>query len=326
MNALGLHPIELPTPLPVGPITVYVAAAPGEPLTLIDTGPHTQEARAALQASLNALGYTITDLGRIVISHAHVDHFGQAAALVAASGAQVYSHPWNIATLQEHDPDQDKRTAFYKAFLRQAGAPEDAAVAVRQATRRLRGYGRPVAVDVSLNEGDTLRLAGRDWQVLHTPGHAVGLICLHDPISRTLLSSDHLLATISSNPVVEPPVSGENERPRSLALYCAALQRVAAMDIVLALPGHGPSIHDVSGLVSQRLAFHQRREEQVLACIRRGIATTWDIGQALFPNCTNVDAFLALSEVIGHLDLLEMDGRAIGENRNGVLFWTLAGE
>ena len=326
MNGLRLYPIEVPTPLPVGPITVFVADAPGEPLTLIDTGPHTAEAWSALESGLNALGHSVGDLGRIVISHAHVDHFGQAADLARASGAQVCAHPWDRMTLEWHGTDLDGRSAFYITLLQQAGTPEDRIAAITMARRTVRGYGRPVAVQLSLDEGDIVRLAGRDWQVLHTPGHAVGLLCLYDPISQILLSSDHLLATISSNPVLEPPLPGQTERPRSLALYCASLQRVAAMEIVVALPSHGPPIRDVRGLVSQRLAFHRRRSERVLASIRKGASTPWDISQVLFPNRTAVDTFLALSEVIGHLDLLETDGRAIRENHSGVQYWKLGVE
>ena len=93
-----LHAIELPTPFPVGPVTVYLADAPGEPLTLIDTGPRTEDARAALDAGLGLVGTSVTDLERIIITHAHADHFGLAAKLVAESKAEVLTHAWNSAT------------------------------------------------------------------------------------------------------------------------------------------------------------------------------------------------------------------------------------
>jgi glyoxylase-like metal-dependent hydrolase (beta-lactamase superfamily II) len=330
-----LHAIELPTPFPVGPVTVYVAGAPtdavadapaeksGERLTLIDTGPQTDEARRALELALDHLGYSLSDLERIVITHAHADHFGLAADLVAASGAQVLTHPWNIPALGDYHADRDRRIAFYAGMLRQAAVPEEIMRAVGRATRSVDRYARPVAVDRTLDEGSTLRLAGRDWQVLHTPGHAAGLICLYEPASRTLLSSDHLLADISSNPVVEPPPPGHTERLRSLALYTRSLQRVAAMEIEQALPSHGPVIHDVAGLVRQRLAFHQRRMARVLDALRGGAHTTWDVTHALFPNLSPLDIFLAVSETIGHLDLLEMGGTIVGEEEDGVILWRL---
>jgi glyoxylase-like metal-dependent hydrolase (beta-lactamase superfamily II) len=322
-----LHAIELPTPFPVGPVTVYLAeasaGAPGESLTLIDTGPLTAETQVALESGLHRLGYSLADLDRIVITHAHADHFGLAADLVAASKAQVLTHPWNVSALGDYAADRDRRIAFYAALLRQAAVPAGTVQAVGQATRGINRFARPVAVDDTLDEGDTLRLAGRTWQVIHTPGHAAGLICLYEPASRTLLSSDHLLADISSNPVVEPPPPGQTEHLRSLALYQESLQRVATLAVAQALPSHGPIIHDVAGLVRQRLAFHQRRVARVLDALRGGARTTWDVTYTLFPDRSPLDTFLAISEVIGQLDLLEMEGRILGERIDGLILWKL---
>lgn len=304
-----LHAVELPTPFPVGPITVYLAAAPGEPLTLIDTGPRGSRTRAALDAGLARLGYAVADLQRIVVTHAHADHFGLAAELRAESGAEVVTHPWNVEALADYAGDRERRTAFYAGIFRRAGVPAEILVAMYEATRAVNDFAAPVAVDRTIDEGDHLPLAGRPWRVLHTPGHAAGLVCLYEPAGRILLSSDHLLADISSNPVVEPPPPGYDGRLRSLALYRDALQRVAALDVGRALPSHGPVIDDVAGLVAQRLAFHQHRLDRILEALRAGARTTWDVTLALFPGRSPLDTFLAVSEVIGHLDILEMEGR-----------------
>ena len=93
--------------------------------------------------------------------------------------------------------------------------PANLVAVIEEATRGLRRFARSVDVDTPLGGGDHLSLAGYDWQVLHTPGHAGGLVCLYEPEGGTLLSSDHLLADISSNPVVEPPLPGEQQRPKS---------------------------------------------------------------------------------------------------------------
>jgi glyoxylase-like metal-dependent hydrolase (beta-lactamase superfamily II) len=318
-----LHAIELPTPYPVGPVTVYLCDAPSEPVTLIDTGPNTNEAQAALKTGLANLGYGFSDLERIVISHAHADHFGLTALLVAASGAQVLSHPWNTLALADYRVDRERRVAFYASLLQQAAVPAEIMIAIGQATRGVNRFAEQVRLDLAIDEGDQLHLAGHVWQVLHTPGHAAGLVCLYDPASRTLLSSDHLLADISSNPVVEPPPPGQTERLRSLALYIASLRRVAAMEIAKALPSHGPIIDDVEGLVQERLLFHRRRIGRILQALRRGARTTWDVTNALFPGRSPLDTFLAISEVIGHLDLLEMEGRIEGEQTDGMIIWRL---
>jgi glyoxylase-like metal-dependent hydrolase (beta-lactamase superfamily II) len=318
-----LHAIELPTPFPVGPITVYLAAAPGEPVTLIDTGPYTVESRAALEAGLGAWGHAVADLERIVVTHAHADHFGLAADLAADSRAVVLSHPWNAPALGDYAADRARRRTFYAGLMRLAGVPAPALEVIGRVTTGMDRFARPVTLDGTLGEGDRLRLAGRDWQVLHTPGHAAGLICLYEPQSRTLLSSDHLLADISSNPVAEPPPPGHSERLRSLVLYRASLQRVADLDIAQALPGHGPVVRDVTGLVAQRLAFHGRRAGRVLEALRHDAASTWDVATILFPDRSPLDMFLAVSEVLGHLEVLEMEGRIEGRDVDGIVRWRL---
>jgi glyoxylase-like metal-dependent hydrolase (beta-lactamase superfamily II) len=316
-----LHAIELPTPFPVGPVVVYLADAPGEPLTLIDTGPRTADARTALETHLDTLGHKVADLKRILVSHAHADHYGLAADLVAASDSQVWTHRWNNPVLGGYEAERQRRASFYTEILKEAAVPSEVRVTVGRVTRGMSHFARQVTVDAPLQEGERLRLADRDWDVLHTPGHAAGLICLYESTSQLLLSSDHLLADISSNPVVEPPAPGETERPRSLVLYRSSLQRVAALEINQALPGHGPVIHDVSRLVNHRLDFHERRLERVMDTLRRSVCTTWEITGALFPNRTPLDTFLAISEVIGHLDVLEMEGKIVGQKVHGVFRW-----
>ncbi len=316
-----LHAIELPTPFPVGAVTVYLGDAPGEPLTLVDTGPRTMETRNALENGLARLGYCLADLGQIVVTHAHADHFGLAGELVAASGAKVLTHPWNLDTLQAYDSDREQQVAFYAQLLREAAVPGEVMEAVGWVRQAMERFARPVPVASTLDEGDRLRFAGRAWQVLHTPGHARGLICLYDVKGRALLSSDHLLADISSNPVVEPPPPGRRERLRSLVLYRDSLRRVAEMAIDRALPSHGPVVEDVAGLVTKRLAFHEQRLMRVREALRNGARTTWDVTQALFPGRTPLDTFLAVSEVIGHLDLLEIEGEIEAQKDNGVILW-----
>jgi hypothetical protein len=115
----------------------------------------------------------------------------------------------------------------------------------------------------------------------------------------------------------------EEERPKSLVLYKASLQRTASMDIAQALPSHGPVIHDVEALVAQRLSFHRRRMDRIEQALINCARTTWDVTQALFPDRSPLDTFLAVSEVIGHLDLLEMENRIVVDNKEGVVFWTL---
>jgi len=312
-----LHTITLPTPFPVGPVNVYLAE--GEPPTLVDTGPRYAPAREALGAALAECGYRVADLRRILLTHAHPDHCGLAAELARASGAEVLTHAANFPWLAD---DADARSmAFYREVMHWAGVPVEMLTGLTRWQRGAGRYAEPVIPDRTLAEGDVLRLGGEDWHVLHTPGHAGGLICLYQPQRRLLISSDHLLRDISSNPLVEPPAPGETERPHRLVEYMAQLRRVAELDVALALPGHGLPITDPRALVRERLAFHEERARRVLETLGDGTLTVHEIASALFPALDPINYFLALSEVIGHLQWLEVEGRVIHIERDGIAHW-----
>jgi len=314
-----LHCISVPTPFPVGPVNVYLAE--GDPLTLIDVGPRFGPAREALRQGLSALGYRPSDIERILLTHTHSDHSGMAAELVEVSGARVLTHPDNFAELADYAEERERRLAFYAVLMREAGMPPEEMERIAAARQGYSRFAQAVRPDGSLTEGMTLRLGGEKWRVLHTPGHTGGLICLYQPRRRLLLSSDHLLRDVSSNPIVEPPREKGTPRPRRLLDYLAQLKRVAELDVDLALPGHGPPIDDVKGLIDQRLAFHKARAEEVLKVLRDGERSAYAISLILFPRLDPVNRFLAVSEVIGHLDWLEARGEVTARLDGAVRLW-----
>ncbi len=313
----GLHRLILPTPFPCGPINVYLAA--DDPLTLVDTGPRTSRTWAALEQALAEHGYAVTDVRRVLVTHAHIDHFGLAARIARESGAEVVALDDSRTRLEAHVADWQQRAGFYSATLQRAGVPADMIEGtVGLAVGELARYAEAVPAVTPLADGDVLTLAGRDWRVLHTPGHAIGHLCLYQPETRLLLSGDHLIQHISSNPVIEPPAPGETGRPRSLVLYLESLRRVADLDVRVALPGHGDLITDHRALIAQRFQHHEARMAHILTTMDSRACTAYEIAQAMFPNPSPLDVFLGLSEVIGHLDIL-VDRGLVAEDQAGSL-------
>src|SRR5688500_20014664 len=86
-------PISLPTPFYIGPVNVYLIAE--DPITIIDTGPKTKATVDALREGLRATGFRVSDIRRIVLTHAHEDHCGLAKSLRdEAKNAEVFVHDW----------------------------------------------------------------------------------------------------------------------------------------------------------------------------------------------------------------------------------------
>lgn len=321
-----LHCFSIPTPFPVGPVNVYLAE--GERLTLVDTGPRYEPARRALTDALAERGYRPGDLQRILLTHAHADHCGLAAELVRMSGAEVWTHAANVSRLAEdgsiiRTTCEDVRGAlFYARMMRWSGVPLPLMIRLARVRRGMGQYTEPLTPDHALDDGDVIQLGCDEWQVLHTPGHTGGVICLYQRRRRLLISSDHLLRDISSNPIVDPPAPGEKEPPRRLMQYLEQLRRVAELNVVLALPGHGPPITDHRTLIRQRLSFHEERAGRILQMLDEEALTAHEIAGLCFPDLDPINAFLAISEVIGHLQWLRARGLVAQDRRaRGAARW-----
>jgi glyoxylase-like metal-dependent hydrolase (beta-lactamase superfamily II) len=315
-----LHCIPLPTPFPVGPVNVYLAE--GDPLTLVDTGPKWAEACSALEAGLAARGYRLEDLRRVILTHHHVDHVGLAGEIAARSGAEVVTHPYNTPWLVDYAAHMSRERPFFQRIWDEGGVPAEIIARIAEITSGTLRWLDPVTPTCTVNEGDTLTLAGAEWQVYHTPGHAGGLICLWEPDTRTLLANDHFIRDISSNPTLEPPPLMNGPRPRRLVEYLHHMRRMAALKPARALPGHGEVVEDVPGLMQHRLAFHARRKARLLEQLA-GPQTLWQLTHATFGErlTRGIDWFLGLSEILGHLDLLAEDGAITWEHDSRMVVW-----
>lgn len=301
--------LTIPTPFPVGPVHAYLLE--GEPLTLFDTGPNTPEASEALHTGLAQYGYAASDLECIIISHAHSDHFGLVEPLVAASGAQVFAHSLSRPAIEGWDSYYRKRDAFWPYLLQASAVPAEPAARTVALYKGFRSYQSHAPINVQLADGMVLDVAGEPWQVLHCPGHASGLICLYQPEACLLLGNDHVLARISSNAIVEPPPPGELIRRKPLLDYWDSLCRVFDLNLNLVLPGHGAVVANHRQVISERFQFYERRLDRIREALREGPLTVWQLADALFRRLDAVDTFLACSEVIGHLDVLQEKGEVV---------------
>jgi glyoxylase-like metal-dependent hydrolase (beta-lactamase superfamily II) len=183
--------------------------------------------------------------------------------------------------------------------------------------RALRLLFTPPEPSQRVHHGEHLRLANREWQVLHTPGHTVDHLCLFDPETGTLLSGDHVLPTIT------PHVSGVR-RGDSLRSYLATLDLVAALDgVKLGLPAHGVPFDDVPGRVEAIKRHHEERMEMLReASLSLGPATVVDLSHEVFPK--KHWGTMAESETFAHLEHLHDSGQAESWSEAGRLYYRVA--
>ena len=203
--------------------------------------------------------------------------------------------------------------AFAEALLARHGVPEQVRFALRAVSAAFRGWGARAEVTTPLHDGGELRLRDRTLSVHHRPGHSPSDTVFHDAAARTLIGGDHLIAHISSNPLLTRPLDGDGAaRPKALVTYLDSLRATAAMDDVdVVLAGHGEPVTGHAALIDDRFRMHERRAAKIRGMLSAEPLTAHDIAQRMWGDVAMTQAFLTLSEVLGHLDLLVERGEAV---------------
>jgi glyoxylase-like metal-dependent hydrolase (beta-lactamase superfamily II) len=325
----GIHCLPLPTPFQVGTVNTYLIE--DDPLTLLDSGPNMGSSLDALERGLAAHGRRIEDLELIVISHQHMDHLGLVQILARRSGAQVAAIDLLVPWAAQYDQGMEADDAFADHVMTEHGIPEDMRIALLTVSHAYRGWGAAATVTRPLADGSELVLRDRTLRVLHRPGHSPSDTIFHDARRGIVLGADHLIKHISSNPLIarplEAPIDGADppDRPHALETYMHSLRATRAMDDVeLILPGEPVTGH--VALIDERFGMHERRAEKIRRLIAEQPLTAFELAQALWGDVAVAQAYLTLSEVLGHMDLLLADGRAVEERAAGVVRFAAPGE
>lgn len=308
-----LTPISLPTPYPIGPVTVYLLRT--DPITLVDTGPATRAAWSELRSALAARGLKPGDVQRVLVTHGHHDHFGLARRL-ERTGAVVYAHPddgHNLA-LERHYRRLLFELRRAGISLRQRASLLSALWALDLTTRALDGF-------APLRDGQRLAHSRGEIVVHHVPGHSPGHVAFELVGERLVLSGDTVLEGITPNAVVDLDPAAPERPFLSLSAYRRSLDRLDQLVPARLLPAHGPCIDDVQRRTAWLRARQDERAEQVAALLEGNGASVAELVGRLFPGIRVVGLFLAYSEVFGHLLELRRRGLARSVSEGGVERW-----
>jgi glyoxylase-like metal-dependent hydrolase (beta-lactamase superfamily II) len=319
----GIHRLRIPTPFVVGRVNCYLIE--DEPLTLVDTGPNSGKALDELGHQLADRGHSIEELELVVLTHQHIDHLGLVEIIADRSGAEVAAIDAAVNFLENFGEDAERDDQFAAQLMLSHGMPEDVVTALQTVSRSFRAWGARPRVTRPLHDGETLSFRERGLEVQHRPGHSPSDMLLWDSERRILFAADHLIAHISSNPLITRPLDGSGQRPRALIAYIESLRRTRELPAEIVLPGHGEPITDHASLIDERFAMHRRRAEKIHELIAERPRTGYEIAQSLWGNVAVTQAFLTLSEVIGHVDVLMEEGRVREASENGVIRYEAIG-
>jgi glyoxylase-like metal-dependent hydrolase (beta-lactamase superfamily II) len=323
---VGIHILRIPTPFAVGRVNTYLIE--DDPLTLVDSGPNSGRALDELHHQLAEHGRSIDDIELIVLTHQHMDHLGLVDIIASHSGAEVAAIDQLAGFVEDFSAAAAKDDEFATAVMLRNGISEDVVQALRQVSSAFRAWGSRAHVTKPLSDGDVLELRDRRLQVLHRPGHSPSDTIFWDERRKILIAADHLIKHISSNPLISRPLGDADvsarQRPQALVTYLDSLRKTRELPAEIVLSGHGDPVTDHVALIDERIEFHRKRADRIHALIGERPRTGYELAQALFGDIAVTQAYLTLSEILGHVDLLLNDGRAREVERDGVVYFETA--
>ncbi|WP_372790073.1 MBL fold metallo-hydrolase [Paraconexibacter sp.] len=300
----GVWRLRLPLPWPGVPHCNAWAVARGDGIVLFDTGMHEPGSLAHLERALAQVNLRLEHVRLLVCTHAHSDHYGQAAAVVRRSGCELWMHPnHEHMTVAASDPDAALQRRIEVAL--QSGVPEAPLRAYAEEARgRSYGIEEIVMPDRDLVPGVVVDTDLGPWSVHETPGHAPSHVCLFQADRRLLITGDHLLGRVSLyfEYGYSPDPAGE---------FLESLDVVERLDARLCLPGHGRTFADVQAHVDANRALVQERLDRVgLVLSEHGPITAFEALPRIYGDpVTSLNASWRMTETLTYLTHLERLGR-----------------
>jgi glyoxylase-like metal-dependent hydrolase (beta-lactamase superfamily II) len=292
---------------------------------LIDAGWDSIEALHSLESELRQAGADFKDIGKIIVTHAHFDHYGLVGRVRQLSHAKVYLHRRDEEVFHTRYAVTEDFMRRSEEWFRLNGAPHREFPMGRFAFggQRTHQVHRP---DVELNGGETVSNGNFELTVVWTPGHSPGHVCLHDAAHRLFFSGDHILPVITPN-VGLPPHSDGNP----LGDFIASLKKVRELPVDKVLPAHENVFDSLPKRVDEILHHHEVRNREILAGIVDGPKTayelsghvTWmpELGGVKFRDLMPGDQRAAMSETLAHLRAMQVERRVKTSAKAGVIYY-----
>lgn len=300
---VDISKIQVKGPEQVGPANVYLLENEGEAV-LIDVGPGEEETFQDIEEGLAKEGLEPEDLDKILITHPHSDHFGNASRLKELSGAKVMIHREAVPIVENYEEYVEDQNDRFEQFFRRTGVPEEEN---SDLTKKCipNSIGVSVEVDRPLEDGDKVSIGDRELEVVYSPGHCPGPVAF--VLEDKAFVGDTVLDGITPNPMLYLP-EGEEDPAPSLEHYLQTLKGLKSRNLSVGYPGHGKNIEDLGSRINEILEHHEERKENVYNLVKTE-KTAFEVMMDMFPGLPVEKYIFGMSEAYGHLELLVKEGR-----------------
>ena len=264
---------------------------------------HQPDSLSQLERALAMCNLSLQDARLVVCTHAHSDHYGQAATIVEEAGCELWMHP-NHEHMRRMAEDPEALLARRLEVARQSGVPEEPLRRyAAERARRDTGIAAVIEPDRDLVTGVTIHTDLGEWTVHETPGHAPSHVCLFHPERRLLISGDHLLGRISL-------YFDYGYTPDPVGEFLNSLTVVERLGARLCLPGHGRTFADVHAHIQGNRKLVRERLGRVLDGLFGGPLTAFDLVPHVYGNpLAPQNAHWLLSKILAYLTHLEAEGK-----------------
>ncbi len=299
----GAWRLRMPLRLPGVPHVNAWTLRAGDGIVLVDTGIHDRGSMVDLERALMQAGHRVEDISLVVITHAHVDHCGQAPPIAERAGCEVWIHP----AFRTHTGPVQREDALARAVevARQSGVPEEPLERWAESHADFGGgQAGTLRSDRDLVPGVEIETDLGPWRVIETPGHAPSHVCLHQPERRLLISGDHLLGRVSLYFDV-------GATPDPVGEFLHSLDLVEGLDARLALAGHARPFADIAAHVQANRDLIARRLDAVRAALAKGPLTPYEVAREVYGTAFTQDmGSWLLTKTLAWLTHLEATGQA----------------
>lgn len=319
-----LYRIVVPLPgNPLREINSYIFTSEDRNL-IVDTGMNRPECQEVLEAGLDQLG---VDLERtdFIATHLHADHQGLIPGLLR-TGSRAFMGELDALSMKIVFDPRSKGSPMGEYASRSGFPAEELAASLNNHPGFK--YGSQTIVDyVPLKQGATFEVGDYLLEVVETPGHTDGHICLYEPSKKIFLSGDHVLGDITPN------IQAWSDDHDPLDLYLESLKKVMGFDVELCLPGHRSIIKDFKKRIGELIAHHYERANEVITVLETGRkngyetagAMSWRIVARSWEDFPVMQRWFATGEAIAHLRYLEGKGLIQRELANGQILYSTDG-
>jgi len=322
----GVFQIKLPFPNNISGFTNTYVIEGEKGNILIDSGWDWPGALWAFREGLRMDSLKFQDINWIVITHIHPDHYGLTDKLRSLCGAKVAMHRTEAGQIESRYKSSDTLIHELAGVLGKNGVPKEEVVEMQNASLWMNKFVSPCYPEIILDEGDRISNGSLEFEVMHTPGHSAGHICLYEPQKRWLFSGDHVLFQTLPHVGLNPQ-AGDNP----LGDYFDSLHVLEKLKIGFVFPGHGPVFNSLKLRTGEILYLHNQKRIEIMKVLNEGLKTAYQVAMDIpwnkktikteFRDLSVRDRRLAILQTMAHLKLLISEGEVGKIVQNGIYLY-----